>query len=283
MGARTIDEGAMDEKSGMNFSEYMAILSGNTDLLEKARLEKKVAALESERKSFHKAKSCSVWKLQEHTDTLNHNNECIARLTSDNERFQSRLKTDQDGYSLNSLRLDGLNATDVKSVGTKLQEIARNVSTNGDYLSIGELYGFSILVRTEVVEKEGQEANQNRFFVGGEYKYTYNNGQIAMADPKAAALNFLNALERIPKLIDQYKTQNKTLERDIPTLQEIANSSWKKEDDLKQIKCELSLLDRKIQLVLMPRVHNNDKQEQYSASEVSIISDKHRREKSVHF
>ena len=33
LGARTIDEGAMDEKSGMNFSEYMAILSGNTDLL----------------------------------------------------------------------------------------------------------------------------------------------------------------------------------------------------------------------------------------------------------
>jgi len=33
MGARTIDEGAVDEKSGMNFSEYMALLSGNTDLL----------------------------------------------------------------------------------------------------------------------------------------------------------------------------------------------------------------------------------------------------------
>ena len=46
MGARTIDEGAMDEKSGMNFSEYMAILSGNTDLLEKAKLEKRIASLE---------------------------------------------------------------------------------------------------------------------------------------------------------------------------------------------------------------------------------------------
>ena len=33
MGARTLDEGAMDEKSGMNFSEYMALLSGNTCLL----------------------------------------------------------------------------------------------------------------------------------------------------------------------------------------------------------------------------------------------------------
>ena len=43
MGARTIDEGAMDEKSGMNFSEYMALLSGNTDLLDKAKLEKRIA------------------------------------------------------------------------------------------------------------------------------------------------------------------------------------------------------------------------------------------------
>ncbi|WP_455708991.1 helicase-related protein [Flavobacterium johnsoniae] len=41
LGKRTIDEGGMDEKSGMNFSEYVAILSGNTDLLEKAKLEKR--------------------------------------------------------------------------------------------------------------------------------------------------------------------------------------------------------------------------------------------------
>ena len=39
MGSRTIDEGAIDEKSGMNVSEYVAVLSGNTDLLDKARLE----------------------------------------------------------------------------------------------------------------------------------------------------------------------------------------------------------------------------------------------------
>jgi N12 class adenine-specific DNA methylase len=282
MGARTIDEGAMDEKSGMNFSEYMAILSGNTDLLEKARLEKKVAALESERKSFHKAKSSSVWKLQEHTDTLNRNKECMARLASDYEKFQSRLQTDQDGYSLNPLRLKGLQATDVKSVGSKLQDIARNTSTKGDYLSIGELYEFPILVRTEDVERDGQEMQQNRFFVGGEYKYTYNNGQIAMADPKAAALNFLNALERIPKLIDQYKSQNRTLERDIPTLREIVNSSWKKEMDLKNLKGDLSALERKIQLTLILQTHNNDGQEQSLTSEMSIVKDGRSREKCVH-
>ena len=44
---RTIDEGAIDEKTGMNFSEYIAILSGDTSLLEKSKLEKKIAVLES--------------------------------------------------------------------------------------------------------------------------------------------------------------------------------------------------------------------------------------------
>ena len=47
LNVRTIDEGAMDEQNGMNFSEYIAILSGDTTLLEKSKLEKKVAVMES--------------------------------------------------------------------------------------------------------------------------------------------------------------------------------------------------------------------------------------------
>ncbi len=96
IGARTIDEGAMDEKSSMNFSEYMAILSGNTDLLDKARLEKKVAALESERKSLHKAKSSSAWKLEEYTKTLAPNNDCIVKISADYETFLARVQTDKE-------------------------------------------------------------------------------------------------------------------------------------------------------------------------------------------
>ena len=63
----------------------------------------------------------------------------------------------------------------------------------------------------------------------GNYKYTYNNGHLAMADPIAAARNFLNALERIPTIIDQYKSKNEVLEKEIPQLQEIAGKVWKKD------------------------------------------------------
>lgn len=73
-----------------------------------------------------------------------------------------------------------------------------------------------------------------------------------MADTHAAAMNFLNALERIPGIIDQYRKKNEVLEREIPQLQEIAGKTWKKEDELKQLKSELAALDRKIQLELAP-------------------------------
>ena len=253
LGARTIDEGAMDEKSGMNFSEYMAILSGNTDLLDKAKLEKKIASLEGERKSFHKGKRDSELKLESKTSALRNNQAVIVGMTEDWEKFTAAVQTDKEGNRLNPIKIDGLDTTDEKAIGKRLQEIAKNATTGGQYKRIGELYGFPVKVVSERTLSDGLEFTDNRFFVEGNYRYTYNNGHLAMADTHAAAVNFLNALEKIPSVIDQYKAKNETLEREIPQLQEIAGKTWKKEDELKQLKSELAALDRKIQLELAPK------------------------------
>ena len=252
MGARTIDEGAMDEKSGMNFSEYMALLSGNTDLLDKAKLEKRIASLEGERKSFNKGKRDSEFKLEAKTGELRNNTAVIEAMTEDWNRFLSVVQTDKEGSRLNIVKVDGVDSTDEKVIGKRLQEIAKNATTGGLYKPVGEIYGFPIMVVSERILKEGLEFTDNRFVVEGNYKYTYNNGHLAMADPVAAARNFLNALERIPSIIDQYKAKNEVLEKEVPQLQEIAGKVWKKEDELKQLKSELAALDRKIQLELAP-------------------------------
>ena len=252
MGARTIDEGAMDEKSGMNFSEYMALLSGNTDLLDKAKLEKRIASLEGERKSFHKGRRDSEFKLETKVKELGGNTAAIEAMTEDWNRFLAAARTDKDGNRLNAVRVDGVDSTDEKVIGKRLQEIARNATTGGLYKPIGELYGFPVKVVSERTLKEGLEFTDNRFVVEGNYKYTYNNGHLAMADPIAAARNFLNAMEKIPSVIDQYKAKNEVLEKEIPQLQEIAGKVWKKEDELKQLKSELAAIDRKIQLELAP-------------------------------
>ena len=272
MGARTIDEGAMDEKSGMNFSEYMALLSGNTDLLDKAKLEKRIASLEGERKSFNKGKRDSEFKLESKTGELRNNTAVIEAMTEDWNRFLSVVQTDKEGSRLNAVKLDGVDSDDEKVIGKRLQEIAKNATTGGLYKPVGELYGFPIKVVSERMLKEGLEFTDNRFVVEGNYKYTYNNGHLAMADPVAAARNFLNALEKIPSTIDQYKAKNEVLEKEIPQLQEIAGKVWKKEDELKQLKSELAALDRKIQLELAPPTpevaeKENDGQEVKTVSE----------------
>ncbi len=112
---------------------------------------------------------------------------------------------------------------------------------------------------------------ENRFVIEGHYKYTFNNGHLAMADPKAAATNFLNALEKIPGIISQRKEKNEALAKDIPQLQELAGKVWKKEDELKQLKTELSALDRKIQLELAPPTPVSEGQEQKNNADVPKV------------
>ena len=258
LGARTIDEGAMDEKSGMNFSEYMAILSGNTDLLDKAKLEKKIASLEGERKSFNKGKRDSETKLQSKTAELGNNKASLKGMTEDYGNFMGKAKKDKDGNILNLITLDGVESTNLEVIGKHLQMLAEKETTGGQYKRIGEIYGFPVKIVSKTSFENGLPFVDNRFFVEGNYKYQYNYGHIAKSDPIAAANNFLNALQKIPSYIEQYDSRCKALEKEIPQLEEIAGKTWKKEEELKGLKAELAALDRKIQLELTPPVPEKD-------------------------
>lgn len=283
LGARTIDEGAMDEKSGMNFSEYMAILSGNTDLLDKAKLEKKVASLESERKSFNKGKRDSETKLQSKTAELGNNKASLKGMTEDYGKFMGKAKKDKDGNILNLITLDGVESTNLEVIGKHLQMLAEKETTGGQYKRIGEIYGFPVKIVSETSFENGLPFVDNRFFVEGNYKYQYNYGHIAKSDPIAAANNFLNALQKIPSYIEQYDSRCKALEKEIPQLEEIAGKTWKKEEELKGLKAELAALDRKIQLELAPPTEKECKEEEKNTDNVEVVANADIRNKHQHF
>ena len=261
LGARTIDEGAMDEKNGMNFSEYMAILSGNTDLLEKAKLEKRIASLESERKAHNKGISDSKFRHQTITHDIANNEAAIERMKADVARYEAVVRRDKDGNPLNNLTIDTCNLSDEKNMGIHLQGLAQRTDTHGQYKRIGEVYGFPISIISERTLVDGKEAVQNRFVVEGNYKYKFNNGFIAMSDTHAACMNFVNALEKIPGIIAQYEERTANLKADVPQLETIISKSWGKEDELKQLKSDLAALDRKITAALAPKKEEQDGEE----------------------
>ena len=258
LGARTIDEGAMDEKNGMNFSEYMAILSGNTDLLEKAKLEKRIAALESERKAHNKGISDSKFRLQTISHDIANNEAAISRMKEDAARYAAVVQRDKDGNPVNNLTIDTCNLRDEQNMGIHLQGLAMKTDTHGQYKRIGEVYGFPISIISERVLADGKETVQNRFVVEGNYKYKFNNGFIAMSDTHAACMNFVNALEKIPGIIAQYEERTAKLKTDVPQLEAIVAKTWGKEDELKALKSELAALDRKITAALAPKKEEQD-------------------------
>jgi hypothetical protein len=256
---RTLDEGAMDEDTGMNFSEYMAVLSGNTDLLTRAKIEKKIAGLESERKSFYRDKR----EQEERRDRMMKENEVltkdIADCEKDYEKFTSAAQDDGHGGILNTLTLDGFTAPEdvavgsdewKKAVGERLIGISRSAHTSGVQVPVGSIYGFRVLVRTvkEYLGENDTMVYENVFSVEGcgRVKHTSGNGYLNHASARISADNPLKALQNIPKRIAYWQSVITENEDRIAQLESILKTEWTKDDELKKLRTELGILDRKI-------------------------------------
>ena len=275
LAARTIDEGAIDENGGGSFSEYVAILSGNNDLLEKAKLDKKLAVLESERQAYHRNKGNAKGKLNEKTSEIEKNNVFIGRFTKDWEYLNKVAPADAEtGLRPNPLKLDGVDSDNIEILGNRLAAINQKARTEDDYMKIGTLFDFRILVRTEKSYDGDTQVLHNKFMVEGldGIKYTYNNGYIAK-EPKLAVMNFINALERIPAMIEKLEKENAELSKDIPVLREIVAATWPKDAEIKQLGEDLASLNRKIQLTLKPvGLHEEGKDEKVEMEKQRMVS-----------
>ena len=261
----------MDEDSGMNFSEYVAVLSGNTDLLEKAKLDKKITALESERKNFMKERDAASGKLQELEHSVEFHTSRVAEAKGDQALFEARVQHDAEGNDINKLELTGLPENcDMKLVASRLQEIAEKARTQGEYHKIGSIYGFNIFVKTESSAKDLFQSSVNRFFVKGERSiyYTYNNGKLA-SDPKLACQNFLSALERIPKVMEELTRAA----QDIEIYKAMASGQWSKEEALRDLKAQAAELDRKIALSLHSSTEEGGPKEEQEEEKTQSIRD----------
>lgn len=269
LGKRTIDEGDLDEKSGMNFKEYQAILMGDTNLLDKARLDKVIAGLESEKHSFNRSKISAKYKVKEFTELRETVQSRLNRMRTDWGNLQQRIQKRKDGTIINAVLLNDLQKNaDAKQIGAKLNEISQKARTGGQYDEIGSLYGFSILVKTEISEKDGVDIRLNRFMVQGEgnIKYNYNNGIIAK-DPETASLNIIRALEKLPGYIEQEKQKIAEIDKDLPILQDVVDKTWTKEKRLSELKTELAAIERKIQLTMSDKPQVEDKPEETEKQE----------------
>jgi putative DNA (cytosine-5-)-methyltransferase len=185
--------------------------------------------------------------------------------------FEKRVERDAEGNPINKLVIKGVeDSTDIKVIAARLQEINDKARTKGEYNKIGEIYGFSIMVKTESTSKDLFDCSVNRFFVKGQESiyYTYNNGKLA-TDPKLACENFLGALGRIPKVIESHEKEKEKVAANKEIYTAIANETWKKEEELRSLKGQSAELDRKIALTITDNKEDKEEERDISNNENS--------------
>lgn len=250
--ARRIDEGTIDKENGCSYAEYIAILSGNTDLLDKAKLEKEIAALEREKYAFHRNQRSGKYRLNDLQRELEVTNSRIDSVSVDYTEFKRQLKLNEKGKPILELQLKKFDSQDPKLLGQELKRINSKLNTHGDYIEIGKIYNFPILVLTTQRSITADTLlNVNKFMIkgGNGALYIHNYGNLP-SDPILAATSFLKAFESLPEILKDLKEKKEKIEKDLPVLDQIVNESWKKEGKLKKLKEKLSEIQRKINFSL---------------------------------
>lgn len=235
---RRIDEGGMDEDNGMNFAEFVAILSGNTDLLNKAKLDNKIMQLEKEQGIFKKERIRAERKMTDNRQKIEKANRILESMAQDWEYI-----TSYQGEKATSLL--NLSQATTEEIGRELHRISKTYRSEA-YNTIGSYAGLNLLVHSEYTLT--QTFDRNAFFVEGVSGLKYRCGLSG-----ALPLGFVEsaqypqgALYKLPDLIARQRKQAEQFESEIPTLQKLIDRKWSKADELLRLKLDCKELQRKI-------------------------------------
>ena len=236
---RRIDEDSMDEDSGMNFAEFVAILSGNTDLLNKAKLDNKIMQLEKEQAIFKKSRIKAERKIAANRQEIEKASRTAERMRQDLEYISS-----YNGEAV-TLLLNMQQAT-AEETGRELHRISKTCRS-GVYETVGNYMGLNLFVHSET-NLTGL-FDHNSFFVEGisGLKYRYGvSGALPLGFVESAQYPRIT-LEKLPVLLKEQQNRIGKLESELPTLQEIVSRKWDKADELARLTLECKELQRKIE------------------------------------
>ena len=246
---RRIDEDSMDENNGMNFAEFVAILSGNTDLLNKAKLDSKIMQLEKEQVIFHKDRYKAERKIEQNNKDIEQCRENIRRMTVDLEycnHFDDK----------RAVSVIGLEQPTVEEIGRELHAISKKYRGE-NCKSIGSYIGLNLMVRSEY--NFAGVFDRNTFFVEGKSGLKYRcgtSGSLPLGF-KDTAYYPQTTLDGIKGLVERQKQNMERMENELPTLQQIVSRKWNKAEELEQLKQECAELQRKIDASLKEIEHTN--------------------------
>lgn len=231
---RKIDEGALDQEGGMNFGEYVALLSGNTDLLEKVKLEKKLYDLERSYQIFLKRKSEASFYIDMNTRDLKLKESALVKLESDYKPVQSI------DLEKAPVIVAGKSFDDKKEAGGQLQ------------ITIEQLKQKDVVTETEIARlldfKLFYNPIQAKVYVSGPSGMIYNYADGKLNENPALAGRYVtDSIKRIPKVIDNTKDSIRDFQKKINTYQNELSADFKEKSHINDLKHQIDQLSERLE------------------------------------
>lgn len=261
LSVRRIDEGALDEQAGMNFAEYTAILSGDTSLLEKAKLDKEIMALEGLRAAHYREVSRTRSKLEMLDRQRQQDSSTLEKLKQDQSAYRQLLVYEKDGTKSNLIQLDGGKRIAPVHTGQHIITLYQHwkpQAMEAEEKTIGTLYGFELRVRHHVSltfsgKVEGTYNTLSAVSPHTGIRYSINQGAPNTDNPKLAARYFLNAIDRVSDLIEKYEREITAAAQDSRMLGAISEKPFEKEALLLEKRTDASRMEQKITASIQAR------------------------------
>lgn len=261
--ARTLDEGAMDESTGMPLAEIVALLSGDNNLLEKAKLEKEISALEGEKNAYLKEKNsfeARINKINLEIDSISKNIDNYkhdALLVKKCPEVVSSVineETKKETFVTNII-VDSLKSNSVKDVGEHIMNIAKD-NRNTTITEVARIGDFKINVRFDTA------SNNNIFSLSGNLSYRYQDGIINSSYPLTVVRHFQYSVDNILKICERNNTRLSELKVEKENLFLIKDKPWPNEKILIEKKTELSRIFNTIKLSIQNKSEKANQQEE---------------------
>jgi N12 class adenine-specific DNA methylase len=246
---RVVMEGADEESMGMQ--EMVAILSGNPDILEMAKVQKQLQALETSKKNFDQSIYDAQYSLKRAQDTLRYDKEALSQRREDWKTVKEHQTLDKDGDPEYRVRLFDIDFSKPKEAGQALLEnegVLRRMPLRTPR-KIGEMWGLSVIAESyEYQESLGHgktkaitDVELSLKGASASYKISYSS------EPTAKGVALRTAALGIKQKMDAVEYEIEITGKKIEGLNEFINTAkWGKDEDLAKLKARSTELQRRL-------------------------------------
>ncbi len=239
---REIDEGGIDENTGMNLAEFQAQISGDNSLLDFTKVNKKVEDLLKDKRDIENGKMIVEAKIDNLTKEISSRKNAID--------FIDEMLIQNKNTSLEVPNYYEVKEPSEKSLKLYYEQIETQTKIGGINKEIAEYKGFKLIHTLILDESENKSLFVNKYhqyhIKSIENNYTF---MISTGERKGASINhFQNIINGLERRNDKNKEILSQEENKLDQLKSIPIAEWdyQKSQLLESLKIEKEVLERKL-------------------------------------